>query len=294
MVTNNTAKRVNIKRVRYIIICWTLFLLMKRCPSCNLIYDDTLSICIEDGSGLIWANGTAQTLVLPQTQPQPTLPVMRLQTPAISREPTAQRLSNRLLYGIILLLAIFAAGVTVALLYERDKPDSNANAQSTSPNTTQNQISTQQAPSSSTPTQSTENGKRYTVTSCGSVNDARTNLEWFVGPDRNTTWNDAQQWAIGLQACGGGWRMPTLEEIRALYDPGSYAGTGYYTRGQYWPAHMDAVFNGIGGGSWIWSDQQTGAGNARSFNMNQGKAVEYSALNTTFATRAFAVRRSRS
>lgn len=267
---------------------------MKRCPRCNLKYDDTLSFCLEDGTALIGHHDPQETLVLPSTQPQPTLPAMHLKTPVIPHETAVQRSSNRLLYAIILLLAIIAAGVTFALFIERDKRASNPQDHSTSPTPTQNQIPAQQALSLPTPTQANENRKRYTVMSCGSINDTRSNLEWFVGPDRNTTWYDAQQWASGLQACGGGWRMPTLDEIRTLYDSGSYAGTGYYTRGQYWPAHMDAVFNGIGGGSWIWSDQQAGEGNALSFNMNQGKVVEYSAMNTTFSTRAFAVRSSRS
>jgi len=267
---------------------------MKRCPKCNLKYDDMLSFCLEDGSALVRFNDPEETLVLPHTQPQPTFPATRFHKPPISAEPIRQRSSNRLLYGIILLLAVFAAGVTVALFYERDKPTTNVQAQPTSPNTTPSQIPVQQSRSSSTPAQIRENQNRYTVTSCGSIQDTRTNLEWFVGPDRNTTWHEARQWATGLQTCGGGWRLPSLEEIRTLYDPSLYAGTGYYTRGQHWPAHMDPVFNRIGGGSWIWSDQQTGDGNARSFNMNQGKAVEYSALDAVFSTRAFAVRRARS
>jgi hypothetical protein len=100
-------------------------------------------------------------------------------------------------------------------------------------------------------------------------------------------------WATGLETCGGGWRLPSLREIRTLYDLGWLAATGYYTSGQHQPAHMDAVFHRLGGGSWIWSDQQTSDGNAHSFNMNQGKAVEYSAVDTVFSTGAFAVRRVR-
>jgi len=264
---------------------------MKRCPKCSLKYDDSLAFCLEDGTPLIGHKDPDETLVLPNAQPQPTIAAIPFHAPIAPREPAPQRSSNRVLYAIILLLAIFATGVTVALFYQRDKPPSDAQAQSTSPNTNQNQIPAQASRPSPVP--SIDNRKRYTVTSCGAITDSRTNLEWFIGPDRNTTWYDAQQWATGLNTCGGGWRMPTLDEIRALYDADSYAGTGYYTRGQYWPAHMDAIFNGIGGGSWIWSDQQTGDGNARSFNMNQGKAVEFSAMNTTFSTRAFAVRRSR-
>ncbi len=260
---------------------------MKLCPKCNLKYEDTLSFCLEDGTGLIKLNEPEETLVLPYARLRPSVPITPLPRSA------SQRSSIRLLYAIILLLAVFAAGVSVALFYERDKLTANVQLQPTSSNTT---ISQNPLPQSASPTPGkiTENHNRYTVTSCGSIQDTRTNLEWFVGPDRNTTWYEARQWATGLQTCDGGWRLPSLEEIRTLYDPGSYAGTGYYTRGQYWPAHMDPVFNRIGGGSWIWSDKQTGNGNAHSFNMNQGKPVEYSATDIIFSTRAFAVRRARS
>src|ERR1043165_4775066 len=84
---------------------------MKRCPKCNLKYDDTLSFCLEDGTGLIGHKDTEETLVLPSTQPQPTLPVMQFNTPVIAPEPVAQRSSNGLLYAIILFLAIFAPSV---------------------------------------------------------------------------------------------------------------------------------------------------------------------------------------
>lgn len=261
---------------------------MKLCPKCNLKYDDTLSFCLEDGTGLVQLTEPAETLVLPYARLRPSVPITPLSRPA------SQRSSNRWLYGIILLLAVFAAGVSVALFYERDKLTGNGQLQPASSIATATQIPLQQSVPSPTPGQITETQSRYTVTSCGSIQDTRTGLEWFVGPDRNTTWYEARQWANGLQTCDGGWRLPSLEEIGTLYDPGSSAGTGYYTRGQYWPAHMDPVFNGIGGGSWIWSDQQTGNGNAHSFNMNQGKAVEYSATDIIFSTRAFAVRRARS
>ena len=124
---------------------------MKRCPKCNLKYDDTLSFCLEDGTGLIGHKDTEETLVLPSTQPQPTLPVMQFNTPVIAHEPVAQRSSNGLLYAIILFLAIFAASVTVAFFHQRDKPAANAQIQSTSP-TTQNQIPAQQSRSSPTTT----------------------------------------------------------------------------------------------------------------------------------------------
>lgn len=95
---------------------------MKRCPKCNLKYGDTLSFCLEDGAALIANKDPDETLVLPHTQPQPTLPAMHFQSPAVPADQPTEKSSNRTLYAIILLLAVFAAGVTVALFYEHEKP----------------------------------------------------------------------------------------------------------------------------------------------------------------------------
>jgi hypothetical protein len=37
----------------------------------------------------------------------------------------------------------------------------------------------------------------------------------------DTTWNDAQTWVKDLTADGGGWRMPTIEELKTLYKKGA-------------------------------------------------------------------------
>ena len=48
--------------------------------------------------------------------------------------------------------------------------------------------------------------------------DKNTGLEWLVGPDKPTNWYDAQKWVDSLTAvAGGGWRMPTMKELRTLY-----------------------------------------------------------------------------
>jgi len=130
---------------------------------------------------------------------------------------------------------------------------------------------------------------RYTVNSCGSISDSRTGLEWYVGPDRNMTWDEARKWTQQLSTCGERWRMPNVKEIKTLYDPNNTAGTGYYTRGQYYPAHIHPVFDAIGSGSWIWANETMGE-EARSFNLNQGIEVSYPRQNITYSTRAFAVR----
>ncbi len=49
------------------------------------------------------------------------------------------------------------------------------------------------------------------------VIDNITDLQWVVGPDTTVTWNEARSWVNSL---GGSWRMPSLEELNALYNNG--------------------------------------------------------------------------
>jgi len=190
---------------------------------------------------------------------------------------------------VILVLAILLLVAMAALFLQAQRKNATASQQSAISNspidaTQRKNISTEKP----SPVQT---GSRYTVDSCGVIADTRTGLEWLVGPDRNVTWYEAQQWISELQACGGGWRMPTITEIMTLHNPATTAGTGFYKEGRYFPAHIDPVFNAIGGGSWVWASERTATGDAQSFNLNQGKAVSYSAMNTTYSTRAFAVRK---
>ena len=58
---------------------------------------------------------------------------------------------------------------------------------------------------------------RYVSYKNGIVYDEKTNLEWIVGPDKDTTWDEARAWVESLSVEGGGWRMLTREEVKALY-----------------------------------------------------------------------------
>ena len=55
----------------------------------------------------------------------------------------------------------------------------------------------------------------------GIVYDEKTNLEWIVGPGKDMTWDEAKAWVESLSVEGGGWRMPTREELKALYKKGA-------------------------------------------------------------------------
>jgi hypothetical protein len=54
----------------------------------------------------------------------------------------------------------------------------------------------------------------------GGVYDTESGLEWFAGPDRGTSWEEANSWVIGLDEFGSGWRMPIRSELDSLYHVG--------------------------------------------------------------------------
>jgi hypothetical protein len=62
---------------------------------------------------------------------------------------------------------------------------------------------------------------RFIASANGIVKDTKTGLEWVAGPDRDMSWEDAKKWVENLNVAGGGWRMPTMEELRGLYNQGS-------------------------------------------------------------------------
>ena len=113
------------------------------------------------------------------------------------------------------------------------------------------------APSSSI-SDSKENAQddRFIAYENGVVKDTETGLEWFPGPDRNTNWYEAIRWVKNLTVAGGGWRVPTLKELRSLYKKGS--GT----------RNMTPLLKTTG--SWVWSDETKGSSSAWLFHFFKG------------------------
>jgi len=61
----------------------------------------------------------------------------------------------------------------------------------------------------------------YELYANGIVKDTWTGLEWYVGPDKGTSWKEAKSWVDSLNVGGGCWRMPTLEELESIYQRGA-------------------------------------------------------------------------
>lgn len=90
----------------------------------------------------------------------------------------------------------------------------------------------------------------------GIVFDEKTGLEWTASLDRDTNWNQAQAWVESLNLAGsGGWRMPTIKELKTLYKKG----TGEHNRTSLLKTS----------GYWVWSGKRKDS-KAWGFNFSRG------------------------
>jgi len=115
----------------------------------------------------------------------------------------------------------------------------------------------------------------YIAHTNGIVTDTKTGLEWIAGPDRDTNWNEARLWVQGLTIDGGGWRMPTMDELVGLYEEGE----GY--------RNMTPLLKTTGWG--VWSGDTKGSLPAWSFDFIDCRGHWY-ARDRSDGGRAFAVR----
>ncbi len=128
--------------------------------------------------------------------------------------------------------------------------------------------------------QKTSDDGRYRVLSSGIIQDTKTGLEWLVGPDKDTTWDEAKAWVESIPSSryGSGWRMPTRNELPTIYEKG---------KGKY---NIDRVFVSPRDYLWVWSGETEGSSSAWCFDFHDG--VEgwgnrsYSRVTRVFAVRA--------
>jgi hypothetical protein len=117
----------------------------------------------------------------------------------------------------------------------------------------------------------------YIAYANGIVKDTKTGLEWVVGPDGSMTWDEAKAWVESLSVGGGGWRMPTVEELKGLYQ---------YGKGSRNMTPMLKIT-----GYCVWSGQSSGGGHML-FDFASGFATGATLIYRTTSRddRAFAVR----
>ena len=116
----------------------------------------------------------------------------------------------------------------------------------------------------------------YVAYANGIVKDTSTGLEWKAGPDSDTDWNEARSWVKSLNLDGGGWRMPTRDELEALYK----YGTG--------SRNMTPLLKTTGW--WVWSGEAEGSSGDGRFSFYDGGSKGWIFRDGSCGPRAFAVR----
>jgi hypothetical protein len=120
---------------------------------------------------------------------------------------------------------------------------------------------------------------RFTKAKDGVITDSLTNLQWYVGPDQDTTWLQAKAWLESLTVAGGGWRLPTVADLKTLYQRGASL------------QNIDPILQTSG--FYVWS-VQIDASSAWLVNFALSGVREYwDSLDGSFLRRAFAVRSRR-
>ena len=63
---------------------------------------------------------------------------------------------------------------------------------------------------------------RFHFSENGIIRDTELGLEWVPGPDKDMDWKEAQSWVSSLALDGGGWRLPTIEELKGIHKRGEF------------------------------------------------------------------------
>lgn len=132
---------------------------------------------------------------------------------------------------------------------------------------------------------STQRG-RFSRDGQGIVTDSRTKLQWYLGPNQDMSWTQAQAWAEGLGVGGGGWRLPTMSELRDIYGSGIYVEPG-----KRYSFRIDPAFQLTG--CCPWSSESTDGRRASFILFNGGGESSGNRDSVSSGSRGLAVRAKR-
>ena len=116
---------------------------------------------------------------------------------------------------------------------------------------------------------------RFTKADNGVITDSVAGLDWYVGPNQDNNWHQAKAWTENLTVAGGGWRLPTVAELKGLYQKGAS------------PTNMDPIFQTTR--VWVWSGEMHDARTAWGFAFYSGLVNSHS-MHYGYGRMAFAVR----
>jgi hypothetical protein len=120
--------------------------------------------------------------------------------------------------------------------------------------------------------------ERFVRSDTGVVEDKYLGLEWVVGPKKDTTWDEAKSWVESRTVDGDGWRMPTRNELRSLYQEGALSN------------HISPAFKTYC--RFVWTGEKVGPAYAWGFCFASGQEF-WPRCDYSQGTRAFAVRSQR-
>lgn len=117
--------------------------------------------------------------------------------------------------------------------------------------------------------------ERYISKENGVVTDIWYGLEWVAGPNEPTTFYEAVAWVEGLTVDGGGWRLPTIKELKSLYHKGMGS--------RNMPSSLKTT------GWWVWSEEEESPISVWLFGFSHG-SEGWGPKGFDSSRRAFAVR----
>ena len=122
---------------------------------------------------------------------------------------------------------------------------------------------------------------RWSMDADGVITDSQTGLQWHVGPNY-VGWDEARSYCRDLSVAGGGWRMPTMDELRGVW-------TGYDNFDSHYsmPPACNAKELNIW---WVWSSERCDFSTAWGLNFYMGKKEWSSRTYAAAYCRVFAVR----
>lgn len=96
-------------------------------------------------------------------------------------------------------------------------------------------------------------GERFAIDEkARTFRDVEIGLTWQLDMAEGMTWQRANEYAAGLQLAGGGWRLPTIQELLTLVDHEAAGPATWPALRQYTPCDC------------VWSDTQSPQGGAGS------------------------------
>jgi hypothetical protein len=115
------------------------------------------------------------------------------------------------------------------------------------------------------------------------IKDLNTNFYWYIAPDRNFSFEEANNFAKNINERNLIWSIPTFDEIKKLYNSDYSAGEGFFINNEYYPSKIHNIFNSIGSGSWFWvSDRNNNSSKAYAINLHEGIRINFDSQNPKY------------